>query len=32
MKQLTLAQGGFETYRKQTKREKFLNEMEHTIP
>jgi IS5 family transposase len=27
-----LAQGGFETYRKPTKREKFLNEMEHTIP
>ena len=32
MKQKTLAQGSFKLYRKPTKREKFLNEMEQVIP
>lgn len=32
MKQQTLAQGSFELYRKPTKREKFLNDMEQVIP
>src|SRR6476660_436976 len=32
MKQQTLAQGSFEMYRKPTRREKFLQEMEQVIP
>ncbi len=32
MKQMTLAQGTFELHRKPTRREKFLSEMESTIP
>ena len=32
MKQLTFAQGSFETYRKPTRREKFLAEMERVVP
>jgi len=32
MKQLTLAQGSFEIYRKPTRREKFLAEMERVVP
>jgi len=32
MKQMTLAQGSFEPYRKPTRREKFLSEMEQVVP
>jgi len=32
MRQTTLAEGGFEKYRKATRREQFLNEMERVVP
>ncbi len=32
MRQLTLASGTFETYRKPTRREKFLSDMEKVVP
>ena len=32
MRQSTLAEEGFEKYRKPTRREKFLNEMDQVIP
>ena len=32
MRQKTLAEGTFERYRKPTRRERFLSEMEHIIP
>ena len=32
MRQLTLATGTFETYRKPTRRERFLDDMEKVVP
>lgn len=32
MRQQTLAQGSFEKYRKPTRRERFLNEMDKIVP
>jgi transposase, IS5 family len=32
VKQITLAEGGFETYRKVTRREQFLADMERVVP
>ena len=32
MRQTTLAEGGFERYRKKTRREQFLEEMEQVVP
>lgn len=32
MKQITLAQAGFEPYRKTTRRDQFLDEMQHVVP